>query len=235
MKKSSNLLLFVLALFLTLSSSLSAASQMPEAFLFDFGGVMAQAKTKGAIDLIQETFNVPWHDAETAYFGFKEDIFRRGDPKEYWQHWADSHQLTLPPNWLENYSRAYSKSVVFFPEMVELVKELQAKGYTTALISNISGYHAQLMRNVGNFDLFYPVILSGDIGTRKPDLKAFKIAIETLDVPPSKVLFIDDSKMNVQAAKKAGMDAILFTTPEELFKELRGRGFDLEVLKDYAG
>ncbi len=64
------------------------------------------------------------------------------------------------------------------------------------------------------------VFCSGDEGIAKPDLKAFELTVERLGVKPKESVFIDDTREHVHAAQKLGLQGILFTTAEELEKEL---------------
>jgi HAD superfamily hydrolase (TIGR01509 family) len=69
-------------------------------------------------------------------------------------------------------------------------------------------------------NFFDVIICSGDEGIAKPDLKAFELTLERLGLKPNEAVFIDDTKEHVEAARKLGLQGILFTTAEELEKEL---------------
>jgi HAD superfamily hydrolase (TIGR01509 family) len=64
------------------------------------------------------------------------------------------------------------------------------------------------------------VFCSGDEGIAKPDTKAFELTLERLGVEPDEAVFVDDTREHVQAARKLGLQGILFTTAEELEEEL---------------
>lgn len=69
------------------------------------------------------------------------------------------------------------------------------------------------------------VLISGDIGEVKPNLKAFEILLDKHNIDRSRCVFIDDQKENIAAAKKAGIKyTILFTTYKRLHIELRRLG-----------
>jgi HAD superfamily hydrolase (TIGR01509 family) len=69
-------------------------------------------------------------------------------------------------------------------------------------------------------DLFDTVFCSGDEGVVKPDAAAFEITLERLGVESNEAVFIDDTMEHVEASRKMGLHGILFTTAEELDKEL---------------
>ena len=50
----------------------------------------------------------------------------------------------------------------------------------------------------------------------KPDAAIFNEAIKRIGLNANELLFIDDSQVNVSAARRAGMNAILYTPGEDL-------------------
>lgn len=64
------------------------------------------------------------------------------------------------------------------------------------------------------------------VGVRKPDLAIYRFAADVLQLPPAEIIFIDDREINVEAARKAGLDAILYKGSEALREELIGRGVE---------
>ena len=58
--------------------------------------------------------------------------------------------------------------------------------------------------------------MSGREELAKPDPKIYELLFERFDINPEEALFIDDNLRNVDASIKAGMDAVQFTTPEDL-------------------
>ena len=55
--------------------------------------------------------------------------------------------------------------------------------------------------------LFDQRFYSHELGLMKPDAKTYQYVIKTLDVPAEQILFIDDSKANVDAATREGIKA----------------------------
>lgn len=84
--------------------------------------------------------------------------------------------------------------------------------YKTAMLSNIAG--SSLARRFPNDELlryFDVVLASADIGYMKPDKEAYEIAADRLDVATHECVFIDDREVFCEAAKAAGMQAIVYT------------------------
>ncbi len=70
------------------------------------------------------------------------------------------------------------------------------------------------------FDVF---ALSYEIGAMKPDEKTYRAAAELAGVAPDEIFFTDDRPENIEAALRAGFDAVPFTTARRLANELHQR------------
>jgi putative hydrolase of the HAD superfamily len=62
-------------------------------------------------------------------------------------------------------------------------------------------------------------------GLRKPDPAAFEVVVNTLQKPSQQLVFVDDRKVNVEAAVTSGLKALHFTgNVEELERQLLDLG-----------
>jgi 2-haloacid dehalogenase len=68
------------------------------------------------------------------------------------------------------------------------------------------------------------VTVSGDIGLIKPDIAIYETHAKSFGLNPAATIFIDDSAPNVEGAKAAGWDAVLFTGADKLRADLADRG-----------
>ena len=59
---------------------------------------------------------------------------------------------------------------------------------------------------------------------KKPDPKFFKRVLEDSKLNSSECVFIDDKKKNIEAARKFGINGILFLNINQLKKELLDLG-----------
>ena len=101
--------------------------------------------------------------------------------------------------------------------------------YRVAILSNDSRERGALRREKFGFDkIFDPIIISGDVGARKPGLEIYRLLLEQLGTPAGECLFVDDDPDNVQAAEEAGMRTILFENAGQLRKELLAHGVRVE-------
>lgn len=70
------------------------------------------------------------------------------------------------------------------------------------------------------------VTVSGDIKLIKPDRAIYDHHVKSFGLEPAATLFIDDSQKNVDGAKDAGWQAVLFTDAATLRSDLAERGIE---------
>ena len=106
--------------------------------------------------------------------------------------------------------------------MYEALRAVRAAGVRTALLSNSWGndYPREVFA-----ELFDAVVISAEVGMRKPDERIYRHALERVGgPPPEQCVFIDDVRHNVEAARALGMHAVHHTSPDTTLEELRGLG-----------
>ena len=121
---------------------------------------------------------------------------------------------------------------IFTPNepMGALVERLAGR-YRILLASNTNPAHAeqfrqQLAPTLRHFD---DLVLSYEVGWRKPRRPYFAALVERAGVPARQCLFIDDLPANVFAAQAAGLQAILYTGDDGEFQGRLGM-FGIEPL-----
>lgn len=200
-----------------------------KAIVFDFGGVMTKTDKDQITDFIVKGIGVSRDDALQALDRLKEQPQNDALESDFWQSFAKSKGKTLPDDWMKQLNEVRLHAQVEIPGMVQLVKSLKAKGYQTALLSNVRKSRAEIKRKLGLYDLFHPTLFSYEVGVRKPDPKSYQLLLEKLNLPPEAVIFIDNKPENIAAAKAVGIDGILFEDPNQLFEALRKRGIPFEI------
>lgn len=103
------------------------------------------------------------------------------------------------------------------PAMFALAEELRGLGVAVGLLSNSWGNHYPRDRIDPLFD---PVVISDEVGLRKPWAPIYELALSRLGLPPHRVLFIDDAEANVEGARAVGMPALRHTDPATTRAEL---------------
>lgn len=103
------------------------------------------------------------------------------------------------------------------PDMAGLVRRAKASGIRTALLSNSWG--DQYLRE-GWQDMFDTVVISGEVGMRKPESRIFELTVSRLGLDPSACVFVDDHVDNIQAAAALGIIGVWHQTYEQTAAEL---------------
>jgi putative hydrolase of the HAD superfamily len=91
--------------------------------------------------------------------------------------------------------------------MFSAVAGARRAGIRTGLLSNSWGSENYPHHRFP--ELFDALVISGDVGIRKPDPAIFALGAERLGVQPQACVFIDDLDKNIEAAEEAGMAGIL--------------------------
>lgn len=104
------------------------------------------------------------------------------------------------------------------PSMIRAVQTLRGAGIKTALVSNSWGGYGYPR---DSFDeMFDAVIISGEVGLRKPQPEIYRLAAQKLGLEPSDCVFVDDFRVNVDGATAVGMTALLHRDPAKTIQEL---------------
>ena len=105
-------------------------------------------------------------------------------------------------------------------EMFAAIAKVKAAGFKTGLLSNSWGTNVYPRdRFVGLFD---EVVISGEVGLRKPDPAIFELMTDRIGVPPEESVFVDDHPGHLEAALEHGMTTVLHRSPAQTIAELEG-------------
>jgi 2-haloacid dehalogenase len=110
------------------------------------------------------------------------------------------------------------------PGTVEVLAELRAAGVALYALSNWSAETFAITRGRFEFlEWFDGLLVSGEERVTKPDPAIFRLLLDRFGLDPAATVFVDDAEANVAAARRLGIDAIRFTGPEDLRRELVAR------------
>lgn len=144
----------------------------------------------------------------------------------------DAVALLLPahPAHMHDYIRAYHER---WQEMlsgeiagsVAILDALHAAGIPLYAITNWNQDQFRRTRaQYPLFERFEGIVVSGDERLVKPDPAIYRTLFDRYGVRAEDSVFIDDSAKNVAAAQALGMRGVLFQSPEQLDRDLRGLG-----------
>jgi putative hydrolase of the HAD superfamily len=89
------------------------------------------------------------------------------------------------------------------PDMWDVVGRAGTAGVRTALVSNSWGTDGYPVAELD--EIFDALVISGDVGLRKPDPEIYLLAAERIGLEPLACAFVDDLARNVDAARELGM------------------------------
>jgi FMN phosphatase YigB (HAD superfamily) len=212
-----------------MTESLEARRQIARAVVFDVGGVLIDLHSEDAGRELSEKYGF----LSQAFAGLTRSSFEshprsitelamlgRVGTAEYLDAFLhectvkDLHGLRL--NRLSVVGR--ERSSVF-----TIVEDLRRAGFICCVLSNTIALHWDKLSSASEYPslaLFQHVFASHLIKCAKPEEASFLFVADALNVPMSECLLIDDTPLNVDRAKAAGWQALLFSDAQQLRRDL---------------
>ncbi|MDQ6648564.1 MAG: HAD family phosphatase [Actinomycetota bacterium] len=103
------------------------------------------------------------------------------------------------------------------PVMFDIVRRARRAGIRTGLLSNSWGNEYP---REGFDEVFDIVVISGEVGMRKPEAAIYRYAARELGLPPEQCVFVDDLAPNIRGAAGVGMVGVHHVSAAETAAEL---------------
>lgn len=172
--------------------------------------------------IILDMYGVILKQTGDGFFEYVHQTFPDLDPEEIRKPWykADLGELTSLEIWvvlgfqgdLEKIEKDYLDTIELNDGFLDFIQAVRSK-YKLAIISNDSIRWSKYLRDKFNINQYFDVIsISGDLKIRKPDERIFWLTVEKLAVKAEECLYIDDRRGYLGAAKKVGINTILFNS-----------------------
>jgi putative hydrolase of the HAD superfamily len=203
-------------------------SNQLKAVIFDYGEVLCYRPTEGQNSRLASFFGLRV-DQLPELWERNRGPFDRGDltPKIYWNMLAKDAHTEITAQQLQEISEldtAMWSNVN--TGMVEWAQQLGSSGLKVGLLSNMHPAMVTYCREhfswLQNFDF---LTFSGDVRLIKPEPAIYEHTLHGLGVKASEALFLDDREINVQAARKLGIQAFRFQSAAQLRNDLQSMGF----------
>lgn len=198
--------------------------------IFDFGNVVGFFDHHRALARLQPFSPLtPQEMYALVYAGTLEDRIERGQltPPVFLRTVHQLWQLRCDVEFL-----AHAVADIFTPnpEVCELIPRLRGQ-YRILLGSNTNAIHARqfLKQFAGVLSHFDALVLSHEIGTRKPDADFFHHCLRLARARASECVFIDDMPANIEGARAAGLHGLHYRPGENLADRLAALGIALPV------
>ncbi len=123
---------------------------------------------------------------------------------------SNSDRDTLIDKMVIAHMNALARCIEYPKENRETLEYLKTKGYRLAIVSNFDyAPTAQMLIDKHNLrQLFETIVISADVGWRKPKDIIFETALNELGISPAEALFVGDNySADVVGSKALGMDA----------------------------
>jgi putative hydrolase of the HAD superfamily len=204
--------------------------------IFDYGNVLCYVQQLSDLEGMACVSGIPVPRLRDLYWKFRVP-YDRADltATEYWQAVAGEEKLVLTAEQIarlivldtQGWGRLNEKTVNW-------AKQLRHSGLRLGLLSNMPIDLSQsLVANGGWASFFHHLTFSGELRLVKPDPAIYRACLQSMELPPDKVLFLDDLAPNLEAASRLGIHSVLFDTIEQTVSRVSER-FDLPV-PDFAG
>lgn len=192
---------------------------MVEAVLFDYGGVLSAAGKKGALEeRIARHLNINVADLDIRDLRHQ---IRRGQINS--QAFFEELNRRYPsddPVTEKYFADKEYESTRQAKEIYELSKVLRANYIKTGILSNVFQPTAEVLREIGAYDGFDPVILSYEVKVAKPESEVYELALARLAVEPKAVVYVDDQEECLQPAAELGIKIIKADTPSQIIHDM---------------
>lgn len=198
-----------------------------KAFIFDIGGVLWLGKStqlryhhSGVHQLVAKKLGI----SVDQYFDAIDTTYAKAILGEIGEQKAlrimARNLKTTPGNLRKLYVGGYERYFTLNDELLKKAKELDKIGYRVAILSDQWGVSRDALVIERFYRIFNPVLISCEIGMRKPEVKSYRLILKKLKMKPHEVVFIDNQKWNITPAKKLGLHTILFKNNRQTLKDI---------------
>ncbi|HVL05568.1 MAG TPA: HAD family hydrolase [Acidimicrobiales bacterium] len=133
------------------------------------------------------------------------------------------------------YYKPYKKQLHAFPKAAEVLAEVARRGALVVLATSSKEEDLdQLLEALGPEDGVIDEIVHGDmVGSSKPAPDIFAVALDRLDLDPADTMVVGDTRWDIEAAAKIGLDVVTVLTGGWIRRDLADAGA-VAVYEDVA-
>ncbi len=182
------------------------------AVLFDLDGTLLDTAPDmvGALDALRRENGLaplPFAEVRASVSHGSGRLVRLGFPD------VDGDRLAaLQRRYLEIYAAALSANTRLFPGMGAVLAELTAMRLALGIVTNKPAWLTEpLLEQLGLRGQFACVVSGDTLSERKPHPMPLLHAAKLAGAPPQQCLYVGDAERDVQAARAAGMPALVAT------------------------
>jgi putative hydrolase of the HAD superfamily len=186
--------------------------------VFDYGEVISVSQSAADRAALVELSGLDARLFWELYNRYRDDLDQGVTlPREYWNLIARDAGVEWSPARVQQLWAADIRSWISVePGTVQLLAELHAGGTRIALLSNAGFDFSDPFRYSPMADFFEAIFVSAELGLIKPDPEIYRVTAGELGIALEQMVFIDNKKINVDAATALGVTGHVFTTVAEL-------------------
>lgn len=204
---------------------------MIKAIIFDVGGVLMGAESKhkrkkehGVFEHMAYKLGIKmdtWIDAlDTSYAKSIEGKINGEEAVK-----IIANNLRVNKNKLEKlWIKAYKIHLKRNKKLYDIAYLLKRKGFRIGILSDQWHLSSKALVTKEDRKKFNPVIVSCEVGMRKPNPKIYRLLIKKLGLRAGEILFIDNRDWNTKPAEKLGIKTIVFKNNKQVLHEMKKMG-----------
>lgn len=205
---------------------------MEKLIIFDWGGVIeshyvGENNIFEAILRIVKKLGCPYEDKVIKKKNFynitQEPIGTISDIKKIEEWYLNVKEEFLLQGTFEDFIKVYEQEffkVDYYQDVINIIDSLQGK-CKLGVLSNLMLLDKKRLDYQVNLSRMDYVWLSFELGCEKPQKEIYQRVLNDVGTEANDVLFIDDNKRNIEAAKKAGIKTI-HANGREIEKKKKG-------------
>ncbi len=199
-----------------------------EAVVFDWGGVIT-IPPGPVIEKLYKEVDIDQKKLRTRRAEYRDDDpdsqfakLERGELSlDAYLTWSHSDLPGAEAIWDPTSPHFLFSHLKVVPEVVNRISQLRQRGLITGLLTNnIAEAWPVVTETLDVEKLFDVVVNSAFVGMRKPEERIYTHLLEELEMEPENVLFLDDNRLNVDAARARGIQVIEVTEPVAAWTKL---------------
>jgi epoxide hydrolase-like predicted phosphatase len=192
------------------------------AFFFDLGGVIFRTDYQAPREHLAERLNTTYEDLYRIVFDTETSRQASVGAITTEAHWESvMRRLGRPASEAKAIRQEFFAGDITDLQLIAFIRSLRPR-YKTGVISNAWPDARQSLVREKIDSAFDALIISSEVGVMKPDPRIYHIALEKLGVAAREAVFVDDTPINVDAARALGMYGILFREPRRALSDLKG-------------
>lgn len=199
-----------------------------EGTLVDFQWQLIPAVNECLSALIKAGFKKEWYGANPGYahiYNHTFDLIRKGEVQD-----EAPPALAIISTIYDRYDADALSRWNLYPDTLDGLEMLGKQGFRMGIVSNIGTEALRTAMDRLNLSGRLEVTISrNDVKRIKPHPEGLIKAAETLKVDPAQIVFIGDSRNDVQAARAAGMIAGYLRGGEDSPEDMARFPADLEI------